>query len=86
MVRQTLFLLLTLAAGCVYRPVANTQNLSAGDTDLLQCERVNPTGTRLGEVVCLTPEDRERMAAEGRDQLERMQRTSRGATKEPPSP
>ncbi|MEO0579208.1 MAG: hypothetical protein AAFZ58_11010, partial [Pseudomonadota bacterium] len=54
------------------------------DAELLECERVAPTGTRLGKVTCLTAEEREALASEGRDQLERMQRSARGATKDPP--
>lgn len=75
--------LLGLSA-CVYRPLTDDRLLTDSDAELLECERVAPTGTRLGKVTCLTAEEREALASEGRDQLERMQRSARGATKDPP--
>ena len=84
MLRSSLLLAAILVAGCVYRPVPDRSALSAADAELMDCERVAPTGTRLGTVVCLTPEEKAALAEQGRDQLERMQKSARGATKDPP--
>ena len=84
MLRSAIILLAVALASCVYRPVPGRSDITTADAEFLECERINPTGTRLGKVVCLTPEEKERMAAEGREQLERMQQSARGATKDPP--
>ncbi|MEM7279041.1 MAG: lipoprotein [Pseudomonadota bacterium] len=48
----------------------------------LKCQHTASTGTRLGRQVCTTKAEREAMAAEARDDVERMQKAgARGATK-----
>ncbi len=80
--RILLLSVLALASACVYRPVTDADYMTAGSPGLEECERIAPTGTRLGKVTCLTPEAREALAEKGRDDVERMQRSARGATKD----
>ncbi len=72
-------------AACSTSPRVETveQHTRAVPGDL-ECYRAAPTGSRLGQRVCLTKEQRELEAERSREQVERMQRQgSRGVTKDP---
>ncbi len=69
-------------AACATPPTDQNTTVDAASLDGLRCERTATTGSRLGREVCTTREQREQMAAEAREDVERMQKAgARGATK-----
>ncbi len=77
-------LAVAVVAGCSHSPRVQTADQRAATPDDVECYRAAPTGSRLGQRVCLTKEQREQQAEESRQQVERLQRQgSRGVTKDP---